>query len=369
MYFLTGVCPIPTVMPLFHSLPSGGGFMSEVGWLAAGGQDVTAQFHELLPVVELEHLKAFEVLTVPGIFTAWYPRYFAAIERGLTPLRVRRSRVDTEGTVEDNAGILASEICAPTIVVAQSKGPLDVHAALWMYPSAARNVRAFVSLQGCFSGTPLASDARRTRLWRAAVGGVTRLLGSMPRAYWDMTYERRQALLARIPQHSVAGDCLRSGWTSAGAHEAILARRASGRVGWIRARAGRRHPRFANRASLRTRSRGSGVAMVERNAGQSRPHCPSACRTGRRMNAPSRRESGALFSRSTLAWNPCALPARLVEADGDRLLARFDPVLAGAHVVISVRTERLPFAELFERPGIGDLLSLENHHGSLGWQI
>jgi len=176
--------------------------MSEVGWLAAGGEDVTAQFHELFPVVELEHLKAFEVLTVPGIFTAWYPRYFAAIERGLRPLRVRRSRVDTEGTVEDNAGILASEIRAPTIVVAQSKGPLDVHAALWMYPSAARNVRAFVSLQGCFSGTPLASDARRTRLWRAAVGGVTRLLGSTPRAYWDMTYERRQALLARIPQHS-----------------------------------------------------------------------------------------------------------------------------------------------------------------------
>lgn len=176
--------------------------MSEVGWLAAGGEDATAQFHELLPVVELEHLKAFEVLTVPGIFTAWYPRYFAAIERGLTPLRVRRSRVDTEGTVEDNAGILASEIRAPTIVVAQSKGPLDVHAALWMYPSAARNVRAFVSLQGCFGGTPLASDARRTRLWRAAVGGVTRLLGGTPRAYWDMTYQRRRALLARIPQHS-----------------------------------------------------------------------------------------------------------------------------------------------------------------------
>ena len=35
---------------------------------------------------------------------------------------------------------------------------------------------------------------------------------------------------------------------------------------------------------------------------------------------------------------------------------------------ISVRTERLPFAELFERRGMGDLLSLENHHGLLGWQ-
>src|SRR5438552_1819996 len=33
------------------------------------------------------------------------------------------------------------------------------------------------------------------------------------------------------------------GGGSAGAHEAILARRASGRVGWIRARAGRPHPR------------------------------------------------------------------------------------------------------------------------------
>src|SRR5438105_1634583 len=36
---------------------------------------------------------------------------------------------------------------------------------------------------------------------------------------------------------------------------------------------------------------------------------------------------------------------------------------------ISVRTERLPFAELFDRRGIGNLVSVENRHGSLGWQF
>src|SRR5438552_13831086 len=37
---------------------------------------------------------------------------------------------------------------------------------------------------------------------RAAVGGVTCLLGGTPRAYWDMAYEHRRELLARIPVHS-----------------------------------------------------------------------------------------------------------------------------------------------------------------------
>src|SRR5947208_12763578 len=79
---------------------------SDVGWLGATGEDITAQFHAAVGTATLAGLEPCEILTVPGIFTAWYPRYFAAIERGLAPLRVRRSRIDTEGTVEDNARTL-----------------------------------------------------------------------------------------------------------------------------------------------------------------------------------------------------------------------------------------------------------------------
>src|SRR5689334_1207454 len=100
-----------------------------VGWLHAEGEDVTAQ---VATAPGLDAVSDCEVLTVPGIFTAWYPRYFTAIERGLRPLRVRRARIDTEGTVEENARALAEEIRGPTILVAHSKGPLDAHAALWL---------------------------------------------------------------------------------------------------------------------------------------------------------------------------------------------------------------------------------------------
>src|SRR5207253_10245365 len=55
---------------------------------------------------------------------------------------------------------------------------------------------------GAAGGPPPAPVPPRPRLGRAAVGGMTRLLGGTPRAYWDMTYQRRRELLSRIPPHS-----------------------------------------------------------------------------------------------------------------------------------------------------------------------
>ncbi len=61
----------------------------------------------------------------------------------------------------------------PVVLFGQSKGPLDIHAALSLYPDLVPRVRAFVSVQAPFGGTP--------------------------RAYFAMGYARRRAFLAAHP--------------------------------------------------------------------------------------------------------------------------------------------------------------------------
>ena len=170
--------------------PSPSGTHSPVGWLAREAPppiDVTPEF---LRLYEARAAARARVLLVGGIFTDLYPGYLHRIRRALAASEID---IDTHGTVEANAARIRSAVLrsqGPVVLLGQSKGPLDIHAALCLYPEIAPRVRAFVSLQAPFAGTPLATDARRWRLLRKLA----------PRAFFDLAYEQRKLFLRAHPQ-------------------------------------------------------------------------------------------------------------------------------------------------------------------------
>jgi hypothetical protein len=153
---------------------------SESGWLLRElppPVDVTTRFLELYSARARADARA---LLVGGIFTDSYPAYLRAIRRALD---AREIDIGTaRGTLADNAARIADAVRRerePVVLLGQSKGPIDIHAALVLHPDIVPGVRAFVSVQAPFGGTPL---ARRK-----------------PDAFWDISYERRQAFLRAHP--------------------------------------------------------------------------------------------------------------------------------------------------------------------------
>jgi len=180
------------------------------GWLARTARppiDETARFLQLYAEARRGRSRLREVLgrdaivLVPGLFTERYPFYLARARKRLLRLgaEVRVSPIDTDQTARRNAETIRKTILEAAsggrrrcLVVGHSKGPLDAQAALALDPDLARHVRALLSLQAPFAGTPLAGDAARSRGWRrlvsAVVGGLFR--GS-PRAFFELSYEAR----------------------------------------------------------------------------------------------------------------------------------------------------------------------------------
>ena len=159
--------------------------------------DVTSRFRELYakpPRIDVP------VLLVAGIFTQYYPGYLRRVRRAL---RASELPIDTEQPVATNARAIRDRVLRerrPVVLLGQSKGPLDIHAALSLHPEIIANVRAFVSVQAPFGGTPLASDAEAAPLARGLVRGIVGgLLHGSPRAYFDMGYAQRRQFLARHP--------------------------------------------------------------------------------------------------------------------------------------------------------------------------
>lgn len=180
---------------------------SEVGWLAREGPppvDATARFLELYaapPAIDAP------VLLVPGIFTGLYPAYLRRIGR---VLRARTIPIDRQGTLESNAQAIRDAVLGepgPVVLLGQSKGPLDIHAALVLHPEIAPRVRAFVSVQAPFAGTPLATDPKGSLLLRRLA----------PAAFFQMAYEqRRQFLRAHPPLPPVSTVALATSCSRAG---------------------------------------------------------------------------------------------------------------------------------------------------------
>jgi len=179
------------------------------GWLARGAApplDETKSFLRLYAGSRRggsrlrEALGKDVVVLVPGLFTERYPFYLSRIRRHLLRAGgdVRTAPVDTDQTARHNAGPILRTIREVAnegrrcILVGQSKGPIDAQVALETEPEAAGVVRALVSLQAPFGGTPLAGDAARSKAWRAlaaaVVGGLFR---GTSRAFFDLSYEAR----------------------------------------------------------------------------------------------------------------------------------------------------------------------------------
>src|SRR5919204_4235410 len=171
-----------------------------VGWMVrelSPPLDVTSRFLELYanpPSVGVA------VLLVAGVFTQYYPGYLRRVRRAL---HASELPIDTEETTATNARAIRDRVLhepRPVVLLGQSKGPLDIHAALSLHPEIIPKVRAFVSVQAPFGGTPLASDAEAAPLLRGLLRGVVGgLLRGSPRAYFEMGYSQRRQFLARHP--------------------------------------------------------------------------------------------------------------------------------------------------------------------------
>jgi hypothetical protein len=202
------------------------------GWLARGAAppiDQTKTFLQLYSEARRgrsrlrEALGPDAIVLVPGLFTERYPFYLARARRRLRQLgiAVRTAPIDTDQTARRNAETIRRTIRETAkdgrrcLLLGHSKGPIDAHAALELDPDLARHVRAFVSLQAPFAGTPLATDAARSARWQkvmsAVVGGLFR--GS-PRAFFELSYEARaEARPAPLPVDAV---CLVTSTSRAG---------------------------------------------------------------------------------------------------------------------------------------------------------
>jgi hypothetical protein len=122
----------------------------------------------------------YRIAFVPGFFSECFDRYarpFIDVERDLraTGFDVEYLTVSGRGTGAANAARLAARITAlaedprPLIVVAYSKGLVDMLELAVRHPEAARHVAAIVSVAGAANGSPLAAQLHAVyRDWVAA---------------------------------------------------------------------------------------------------------------------------------------------------------------------------------------------------------
>jgi len=187
------------------------------GWLLRGAptpNDLTPLFLKLYAEARrgrgrLRRLAGRDaVVIVPGLFTERYPFYLRRAARRLRAvgLEVRWAPIDTDMPALRNAAGVRDAIVElaregrRAIVIGHSKGPIDAAAALSLQPELVPSVRALLSLQAPYAGTPLAEEAQRSPFWRRAVRTVVgTLFRGSPRAFWELRYGERRAFLAEHP--------------------------------------------------------------------------------------------------------------------------------------------------------------------------
>lgn len=200
--------------PPFSGPPSG----QNSGWLQREGlpptTDVTSRFKQLmgpgkagpaqLPAEANQHV----YLMVGGLFTNQYPGYMDANTNALKGkgLDTRRVAINTESGVEANAATIRDAIMSATqdgrkvVLVGQSKGGVDVTAALALYPELKGRVRAVVSMQAPYGGTPVSSDLNNCPelkpLLNRVVGG---LMKGDAKSLSDLSYESRREFVGQHP--------------------------------------------------------------------------------------------------------------------------------------------------------------------------
>ncbi|MBN1210364.1 MAG: alpha/beta fold hydrolase [Myxococcaceae bacterium] len=196
----------------------GKGEADKIGWIQKAyppAVDSTAEFEKLHASVKAgkdvlpAEAKDCVFLAVGGLLSQYAPKelYFDdnldALENA--GLQVGRVPVDTDMGVEHNAAIVreavleAAKSGKKVVLIGHSKGGLDSAAALAMYPELKEHVRALVTVQSPYGGSPMAQDMLDNPLIRYGLGGAVEALGGSIQAGEDLTYDSRKKFLEKYP--------------------------------------------------------------------------------------------------------------------------------------------------------------------------
>jgi triacylglycerol lipase len=196
----------------------GKGEADKIGWIQKAyppAKDSTAEFEKIDQAARAgdnvlpPDAKNCVFLAVGGLFSGAAPKelYF---DKNLDALKdagmqVGRVPVDTDMGVEHNAAIVRQAVLdaakdgKQVVLIGHSKGGLDSAAALSMYPELKDKVRALVTIQSPYGGSPMAQDLLDNPLVRYGVGGAVEAIGGSVQAGEDLTYNSRMKFLAEHP--------------------------------------------------------------------------------------------------------------------------------------------------------------------------
>jgi hypothetical protein len=121
-------------------------------------------------------------------------------------LEVRDVQVNTEASLEDNIEVVrdaledAAFFGKSVVLVGHSKGAVESLGVLSMYPELRRRVRAVVSIQAPYGGSPVAHDLTASpELRRMVEIAMPLLFCGVSRSVEDLTYTRRMEFVRRYP--------------------------------------------------------------------------------------------------------------------------------------------------------------------------
>ena len=134
---------------------------------AGGGVDRTQEYQDAydrncdLGTADIRALRKYRVLLVPGYLVGDQPDYFADQLAWLRSMNVESEKVSIKAgqSIAINGPIVASAIrksAKPVILITHSKGSIDTLEALRVEVALRTKVRAWISLQGVFFGSPIA---------------------------------------------------------------------------------------------------------------------------------------------------------------------------------------------------------------------
>lgn len=215
---------------------AGAGSAENIGWLQRNGpptKNITQNFQNIYTAAAAgtnplpPDAKDYHYLTVGGLFTQHYNGYLDPNRDTLKKdgLDVKNVPINTDTSVEENAKVIRDAIMDATkdghqvVIMGHSKGGCDVTAALALYPELRTHVRAVVSMQAPYGGTPMASDIENTPsdhhgLTDAVNHFITGVLKGNPESLSDLSYESRQAFIKahpypadQIPTISLSSSC------------------------------------------------------------------------------------------------------------------------------------------------------------------
>lgn len=201
----------------FHLPFPGKGDAKNIGWIQKvkpGTTDVTDRFEKLDAAAKAGQnvlppdAKNYVYLSVEGLFGQAVPTYFDANMDALKKagLETGKVPVNTADGVEHNAQVVRDTVMKyakegkQVVLIGHSMGGLDASAALALYPELKDPVRALVTLQSPYGGSPMAHDFLEVPGLKAIGGEVLEdVFGGDVKCATDLTYAARQKFLAAHP--------------------------------------------------------------------------------------------------------------------------------------------------------------------------